>query len=405
MNQPIISPRAFVHGLCAVLLLLLFSGSARAAEWQFAVDTQLTPEHQRAFLWIPPECRRVRGIILGQQVILEHNFLEDPRIRDAARVENLAIVLLSPFNIGYTIDDKTFGKIQKALDDLAAVSGYTELSQAPLLTVGHSGGGIWAWNIAYHSPERSFGIVTIKCAAIRPPDYAPKSSVDGIPTLSVSGQYESWGVAKNPAEQISAEQHWRWLRGDLLSMRGKNRVPLNSELVEPGVTHFGWADDLAGYISLFIRKAAEARIPAELPADGSAVVLKTIPVESGWLADCTFMTSSHFPPAPYHEYKNDPYLAMWHVDGELARANDAYRAKDKGKKLQMVTFVEDGKPLQSAWIEGMKFEASRGRRNSEGKRRFRKGDPAGVIRPRRANSRTCGRPHPIPPHWRMDRRQ
>ena len=326
-----------------------------AAEWQFAVETESGRQQHRAFLWIPPECRQVRGIILGQQVILEHNFLEDPQIREAARCENLAIVLLSPFTIGYVIDDKTAAKIQKTLTDLATLSGYSEIANAPLLTVGHSGGGIWAWNIAYQNPARSFGIVTIKSAALPPPVYAPKSSVDGIPTLSVSGQYETWGVAKNPAEQISAEQHWRWLRGDLLAMRGKNRVPLNSELVEPGVTHFGWAENLARYIALFIRKAAQARIPSEAPSNGQPVALKTIPLESGWLGDCTFMTPSRYEAASYKEYQGDPYLAMWHLDSELAKANDGYSTQNKGKKLQIVTFVEGGKPLQPAWIESMKF--------------------------------------------------
>jgi pimeloyl-ACP methyl ester carboxylesterase len=326
--------------------------------WQWSVETgevHDNRERQRAFLWIPPGCKFVRGVVFGQQVILEENFLEDPQVREAARRENLALVLQSPFNIGYTIDDATWNKIQKVVTDLAAVSGYEEIERAPILSIGHSGGGIWAWNIAYHSPERSFGIVTIKSACLPPPTYAPKSSVDGVPTLSVSGQYESWGVEKDPSKQKPAEHHWRWLRGDLLSMRGKNLKAFNSELVEPGVGHFGWADDLAGYISMFIEKAAHYRIPAEAPAPGQTVKLKEIPLESGWLQDCTFLTPSRYAPAPYKSYTGDPFLAMWHLDGDLAKANDNYRTRDKGKKLQMVGFVEDDKVLQPAWIQGLKF--------------------------------------------------
>ena len=50
-----------------VLLLFLCVAAvttSRAAVWQFAVDTGVK-EHGKAFLWIPPECAHVRGLIVG----------------------------------------------------------------------------------------------------------------------------------------------------------------------------------------------------------------------------------------------------------------------------------------------------------------------------------------------------
>ena len=97
----------------------------------------------RTFLWIPPTCRQVRGVILAQQVILEKLALEDPAIRQAAADENLAIALVVPACIGdYDEKGKGAETLQKILDDLAEESGYAEISQAPLLTLGHSGGAI-----------------------------------------------------------------------------------------------------------------------------------------------------------------------------------------------------------------------------------------------------------------------
>ena len=99
-----------------------------AAEWQWSVPT--FGKNARAYLWIPPGCERVRGIIWGQQVILEKNFMEDPKIRAIAAKENLALVFLVPICIGYDdFDPKAGGeaKFNRILADLASVSGYQEM--------------------------------------------------------------------------------------------------------------------------------------------------------------------------------------------------------------------------------------------------------------------------------------
>ena len=337
------------QGLASLILLVCATGWAAAADWQFSVPTDA--KGARAFLWIPPTCARVRGLIIGQQVILEKLMLEDPQVRAAAEREGLAEVFLVPAKIGAFDDHDKGGEVlQGILDRLAAASGYDEIAQAPFLTIGHSGGGIFAWNAGYWKPERTLGIIAIKCAAIHPPATAPKASVDGIPVLDISGQYESWGVSGHPADW-----HWKWLRGSLLEFRAIGTASLVSELVEPGAGHFGWYDELAGYVAMFIRKAAHARLPVEGADGAGAPLLRTVPLHSGWLTDCTFLTAPRYQTAAYDAYTGDPALAMWHLDEELARANDAFGAQHKGKDLQLVSFVQDGAILPSAWIEELRF--------------------------------------------------
>ena len=74
--------------LITVALLLLASGAGRvrAAEWQWSVtvDSVVSPEtqaHPRAFLWIPPDCRRVRAVVVGQHNLIEEGILEDTAFR------------------------------------------------------------------------------------------------------------------------------------------------------------------------------------------------------------------------------------------------------------------------------------------------------------------------------------
>ena len=192
--------------------------------------------------------------------------------------------------------------------------------------------------------------IGLHAAPIAPPAHDGKATLDGVPVLDISGQYESWGDPQRPADH-----HTRWVRGDLLAYRAKWHRALMSELVQSGATHFNWDEPLARYTAMFIEKAARARIPAEAPPAGQAPVLKSVALEFGWLSDCSLLAPPQHPTTPYTEYTGDPSLAFWHLDGELARATENYHAQNRGKELQLVTFVEDGKPVPPAWIEALTF--------------------------------------------------
>jgi hypothetical protein len=75
--------------------------AARPAEWQWSVPVESatspeTDDHPRAFLWIPPDCRRVRGAIVGQHNMIEEGILEHPALRKALAETGMAAVWVSP---------------------------------------------------------------------------------------------------------------------------------------------------------------------------------------------------------------------------------------------------------------------------------------------------------------------
>jgi len=337
----------------AIFGWLMTIGTMRAAEWQWAVETG-TKNSSRAFLWIPPDCDYVRGVIVGQQVILEKVAFEDPQVRAVAARAKLAIVFIVPAAIGYD-DFGPAGKgteiFQGILERLAEVSGYSEIALAPFLTLGHSGGAIFAWRAAYWKPQRCFGVVGLHAAPIGPPEHKGQQTADGVPILDITGQYESVGNIRQ-----GIEPHIRWVRGDLLAFRGRWEKALLSELVQPGCTHFNWDERLAHYVAMFIEKAATARIPTNRPPAAREPGLKDISLESGWLTDCTLMSPPRHPAAPYTQYKGDPTLAFWHLDEELARENEAYAQSQRGKELQLLTFVQNGAPLPAAWNQALTFQ-------------------------------------------------
>jgi hypothetical protein len=60
------------------------------------------------------------------------------------------------------------------------------------------------------------------------------------------------------------------------------------------------------------------------------------------------MDKDKFEPAPYSQYKGDPNKAYWFFDEETARAAAAFQGDRKKRLRQMLTFVEDGRPLPVA---------------------------------------------------------
>lgn len=56
---------------------------SRAAEWQWSVPVSpgRADDLSRAFLWIPPTCKSVRGVVLGQHNMEEIGVFEHPSFR------------------------------------------------------------------------------------------------------------------------------------------------------------------------------------------------------------------------------------------------------------------------------------------------------------------------------------
>jgi hypothetical protein len=335
------------------------SATSQRDVWQWSVEAPLD-KHKReakAFLWIPPGAERVRGIFFGQQVILEKAVFEDPHIRAACAREKLAIVFVVPGRIGYDDFDpkkaqekgegisKGEATYNKIIDDLADKSGYSELIHAPFITIGHSGGALWAWRMAYWQPDRCFGVIGLRAAPIGPPSHDSKAQLSGVPALVITGQFETWDT-----DQGNIEHHWRWCRADILAWRAKWKNFLGSVLVTPGAGHFNWGENTARYVSMFIEKAAQARIPEGNPPRDQPPVLKQLNEKCGWLTDNTLTTPSNFNSASFDHFKGDPTMAFWHLDEELARANEAF-GQTHGKKLQLVTPIDkNGDPVKPGWI-------------------------------------------------------
>jgi hypothetical protein len=318
------------------ILFFLFLHTASAQDWQWSVPLKGEKGPARAFLWIPPNCKYVRGVILAQNNMEEISILESPAFRKTMADIGFAEVWVSPF-FDHTFNfTKGAGETFNAfMDSLAQVSGYEELQYAPIVGLGHSAAASWPYYFGAWNPERTLACISVsgQWPYFRHPQFAPdiwrkEQSIDFIPSLETMGEYEAAAT---------------WSAEGLKERIGHPFMPL-SMLAAPGEGHFATSERKNEYLAFFIRKAAQYRLPEKASA-GSPPKLKPIdPTKTGWLAD---MWRLHQPPtapaAPVGKYNGDTTQAFWFFDKEMVQKTEAFQSRYRGLKPQLVGFVQEGK--------------------------------------------------------------
>jgi len=316
----------------AWVALAWLAASASAAVFQYCVPVATDRGERAAFLWLPPQARQVRGVVMGGMTLAERECAKDARVRQACAAEQLAIVFL---NCGLGSVD-----VQRVLDDLAKASGYHEVSVAPLFFIGHSAGGPQAKACATKMAVRCFGLVQYRGGVPGGADALPP----GVPALMMVGQFDEFG---GTMRDEAGREAWEGGRDALAAYRAQDERNLASIVVEPGAGHFAWSDRNAAYLTLFLRKAAQARIP-DWPLDAKEPVkCKEIDPRTGCLADLAIKAK-----------------AAWHFDKEMAEATVAYHSgfekKDQFIKWLDPVWVDAGARFfftQIKWVgDGQTFE-------------------------------------------------
>jgi hypothetical protein len=341
MSRPYRSLAVRFRLVLAALALLSMARFASAAVWQWSVPIA----NGRAFLWVPPACQHVRAVVVGQNNMIEGGILEHPALRETLSSLGIAEVWVAPpFDGRFLFDQGAGERFDSLMASLAAESGYAELAGAPVVPIGHSACASYPWNFAAWNPARTLAILSVhgdapqtdRTGSGKPnPDWG-KRNIDGVPGLMVMGEYEWQDDRLEPA----------------LAFRARHPLAPIAMLAEPGNGHFNYCDRLIGFLGLFIRKAAAAR----LPVDGSPA-LRPVDPRKGWLVERWHPgTGRTVPPAPFDQYTGDPTQAFWAFDEEMARATQDYFADQIGKKPQLLAWVQNGQTLpQSDTLDQVKL--------------------------------------------------
>lgn len=334
-------PRSRSRLLAGALALAFVASAARADavyQWSVPVAGAVSPETGRlpeAFLWIPPACKAVRAVVLGQHNLLEEPLFEAPGFRRALSKACIGEVWVTPmFDMVFDFSNGAGGRVDALMDALAQESGYPELAKAPIVPVGHSAAASFPWNFAAWSPERTLAIVSLKGDAPQSPltgsgkpnpDWGGRT-IDGVPALMVMGEYE-----------------WREDRlAPALAYQKTHPKAVISLYADAGHGHFDLSDALADYVGLFIRKAADARLPEPWPGSGT-IALKPVDPDLGWRADRWRANAGPAEPAaPARAYRGARDQSFWYFDAEMARRVERHYRRSAGKAPQLLGFVQTG---------------------------------------------------------------
>ena len=327
--------RGMARACLALVAIVVCATPAVSAEWQWSVAMG----KGRAFLWIPPECKQVRAVVVAQNNMIEMGILEHRAFRKTLAEENIAEVFIAPpFDFIFHFDQGAGDRFNEVMRQLAAVSGYSELNVVPVVPLGHSACASFPWNFAAWNPGRTLAAISIHGDApltkftgcgLPNPDWGNRT-LDGVPGLMVMAEYE-WGDSEHGVDRLSPALEYRKLHP---------RTPI-AMLAEPGEGHFNFSDELVDYLAMFVRKAAKERMPETASPDGSSL-LKPVDPAKGWLVERWHLnTSRQFQPAPTAKYGGDPQQAFWCFDKEMAWATQRYNTDQPGKLPQLLS-VSDG---------------------------------------------------------------
>ena len=326
-----------------VVLLSLFMQVAKvaAASWQWSVEikeliSEETNAHPSAYLWIPENCKQVRAVIIGQHNMTEETIFEHPEFRKNMGKLGIAEIWITPgIDQRWDVTKGTQQIFETMMKNLSEISGYTELEFAPVIPIGHSAMATYPWNFAAWNPERTLAVLSIHGDSPRTHltgygranlDWGTRT-IEGIPSLMVMGEDEWW------EDRLITSFDYR---------REYPNAPL-SFLADAGHGHFDISDELIDYLSLFLKKTVEYRLPEHSSLDAP---IQLIPVEAknGWLADRWRKNEKPTAEAAsYDKYKGDKNHAFWYFDKEMADATEKYYANERGKTEQYIGFEQKGK--------------------------------------------------------------
>lgn len=314
---------------------------------------------RRVYLWTPPPCARIRGLIVAFKNLTEQRWLEDPAIRSTATEECLGEVWIGDGNRSDLSADMgpTAGQaFLQTLHDLADTSEFPEIANAPVIATGHSAHGQFAWRFAQWAPERTIAAIPIKTVPL-PTDL----NLNGVPLLYLVGQTTEWPQYRD-SRIGDRDFFWPIVRRSALNLRAHDELQEIAVAIDPGGGHFDWSDEDARVIGLFIHKVCKLRLPSK---DSGRVVspdmppkLRNIPFGTGWLVDASGLEQLQTPAAPVEQYTRTKRDAYWVFDQSMASAIEELQGDRQSRRKQMLSFLQDDRvlPVSREGFAALRFE-------------------------------------------------
>jgi len=336
-----------------IFCLLCFSVDevkAQVWQWSASVPNVFSPEtndHLQAFLWIPPGCHQLKGVVLGQHNMLEEGILEHPDFRKTLAALDFGEIWVTPgLDLVFDFQQEAGAAFDSMIHGLADSSGYHELDFIPVVPIVHSAAASFSWNFAAWNPSRALAVLSVhgdapltnKTGSGCPsPDWGCRT-IDGIPGLMVMGEYKWREDRIMPA---------------LTFVKAHPRAAI-SFLAYAGHGHFDFSDALMNYLATFIRKAAEYRISKDSKPDSEGhIALKSVNPEEGYLMERWMQNhKERYASGTYSHFGGDRQRAFWYFDRDMTERTQRYYKQAQGKKMQYIGIAKNGQLFRGRKYNG-----------------------------------------------------
>jgi len=280
-----------------------FSVSGTCSDWADGSTNRGT-----LYLWVPEECARLRGLLILGFNVPEHRLVGHPDLREVCRSQSLGLVWSAHTFWNFRKEAKgqdavQVGFLEKLLDQLATVSGYTEVKEVPWLPIGESGHLLMVDGLIEQRPEKCIAGVYLKNPGGR--------TNRTVPVMNSFGSGQEWGQTKKDLRRD-------WVDNITMAYPHfvKNRVspewPM-SLLIEPATGHFYCTEDMTSYVADYVKAAVQARLPEK-----AGEPLRPVRLEDGFLAALPVPGVEAGPPIPYAGASEEQKKAGWYFNRDLA---------------------------------------------------------------------------------------
>jgi len=320
------------------------------------------PQKATGYLWIPPACKQVRGIVVLGDNVPEQGLGGHPAIRRVCAEQDLAILFTSPsFRLSAVnaADKRILNDAQKAkyniaflqdiLDELAKQSGYAEISTAPWFPIGESMSLQIVNQLTQYAPERCIAGIWVK-------DGPWGNAMSTVPVMGACGSGAEWDFPKHDVFNFWREKATNDLQGCVAKRTAMPDWP-GSLLIEAGSAHFSCTEAMVQIIAQYIRAAVVARCttdgsPALRPVDlkrgyvarcttDGSPALRPVDLKRGYVAGLPVPGSMPVKPKAYADCTPAERNLPWYFDKDLAQA--AYDMADVNwnAQTQVPVFVDE----------------------------------------------------------------
>ena len=312
-----------------------FMQSGTCIAWADSSKTNST-----LYLWIPENCKKLRGLVIMCSNVPEHMLVGHAAIRKACEANDLGIIWSTPTFMNFrktTKDGKTLNMalehktavnfLQQLLNGLAETSGYAEVATIPWLPMGESGHLLMVDALLEYTPERCMAGVFIKNNHLPPKNRE-------VPTLVAFGTAQEWGQDK-----VDIRTRWNDVGaaydGILRERKQNPNWPL-SYILDGSSGHFDCSEKLANYFANYIDLVAKARL-----SDDGSPTLKPVKLDIGFLADMPVPGHENHPVTAYSDTKPETASLPWFFDKASALEAQSFAAINWKAATQIPAFLND----------------------------------------------------------------